>query len=505
MAGAVSFGRRIADLARAHPDDPALVFVPTEGPYRALLWGELHDAADAAARVLRRRGVGQGDTVIISVPNSPEHVVATIGAWRLGACVVPLRWDPPSWERERLLSVASAKAIVADWEDIEGTVRVASLRSLPDSAGEPLEDRVPRPAQAIATSGATGAPKLIVDPNAGLFDPSTVEHLPSEVMGQDASQVHLVPAPMYHTNGFFIAHNALRRDELVVLMERFDAARAVQAIEDHRVTSVTMVPTMLLRIARLEGIEKRDLSSLQNVLQGAASCPPWLVRRWIELVGEQRFFMAYGSSERVGTTLIRGDEWLDHPGSVGKGLTTSIRVLDELGRPLPPGEVGEIFLRKDEDEGVAPCEYRGAPPPRRTPDGFTTVGDLGWLDEEGYLYIADRRTDMIVTGGANVYPAEVESAMLEHPMVADVAVIGLPDEEWGTRVHAVVQPALSSGSAGESGKPAALSIEELDEHCRRLLVGFKRPKSFELVESLPRTDAGKLNRSSLVAERLSHR
>jgi bile acid-coenzyme A ligase len=356
----------------------------------------------------------------------------------------------------------------------------------------PLGDRVPRPAQAIATSGATGTPKLIMDPNPGLFDPSTVEHMPSEIMGQGPSQVQLVPAPLYHTNGFLMTHNALRRDEQVVLMERFDAERAVQAIEDHRVTSVTMVPTMLLRIARIPGIDKRDLSSLQSVLQGGAACPPWLVRAWIELVGEDHFFMAYGSTERVGVTLIRGDEWLQRPGSVGRGLTTSIVILDETGRRLPPGQVGEIFMRKDEDDGLAPCEYRGAPPPRRTPDGFTSVGDLGWLDDDGYLYIADRRTDMIVTGGANVYPAEVESAVLEHPLVADVAVIGLPDDEWGSRVHAVVQPA-------EMSKP--LTVDELDAHCRERLAGFKRPKSFELVSLLPRTEAGKLNRSSLLAER----
>jgi bile acid-coenzyme A ligase len=252
-----------------------------------------------------------------------------------------------------------------------------------------------------------------------------------------------------------------------------------------------MVPTMLLRLARLPDLDRRDLSSLKAVLQGGAPIPAWLVRFWIERLGPERFHMSYGSTENAGLARIRGDEWLEHPGSVGRGHNSEFRILDDQLRPLPPGEVGEIFGRSTTVEGPA-FEYVGAPPARATPDGFVSVGDLGWLDAEGWLYIADRRADMIISGGANVFPAEVEAALLEHPEVADAAVIGLPDEQWGQRLHALVQ----------AREPArAPSAEELREHCRARLAPYKVPKSFEPVAALPRSDAGKLNRSALAAQR----
>ncbi|MHB1931098.1 MAG: AMP-binding protein, partial [Acidimicrobiales bacterium] len=355
----------------------------------------------------------------------------------------------------------------------------------------PVPDAVADPAMAIASSGSTGLPKIIVSPGPGTFDPGRPAYATSQQMGAGAGQVQLVPAPLYHTNGFRIAHGALHRDELLVLMEHFDAEHAVSLIERYRVTTTTMAPVMLLRMARLANIEHRDLSSLRSLLQGAASCPPWLVRWWIDRIGAERFFVSYGSSERVGVTFLRGTEWLDHPGSVGRGLNTDVRILNDAGEELPPGAVGHVYLRSH-DRSVPPYAYRGSPPAPSTEDGFTTVGDLGWLDEDGYLFIADRRLDMIVSGGVNVYPSEVEAALVEHPGVADVAVIGLPDDEWGQRVHALVEPA-------ERSRPP--STAELRAHCRARLAPHKVPKSVEMVERLPRTAAGKLNRSSLAGER----
>ncbi|MDE3086509.1 MAG: AMP-binding protein [Acidobacteriota bacterium] len=486
----ISFGRRTAQLAELHPDEAALVFARTDGTERVVTWAELDGWANQMARLLEERGVGPRSMVAVALPNSPEHVAVDIAGWRLGACVLPLRPDLPDWERRRLLDVASPAVLVGDWP-AEGHTVVSSAeldgaRSLP--AG-PVEDRVPDPAFAIATSGSTGRPKLIVSPGPGVYDAEAPTAL-HQGMGAARRPVQLVPAPMYHTNGYRILHLALDRDELVVLMERFDAALAAELIERHRVTSVTMAPVMLLRLARLEGIEERDLTSVTSILQGAASCPPWLVRWWIEHVGPEHFFISYGASERVGLAFLRGDEWLAHPGSVGRGLNTDIRILDDEGGDLPTGEVGEIFLRQTSDE---PSGYRyvGAPPAKQTPDGFTSLGDMGWLDTDGYLYIADRRVDMIVTGGANVFPAEVEAALLEHPEVADCAVVGLPDEEWGSRVHAVVQPR-------HPGKPPA--EDDLRRHCRERLAGYKVPKSVSFMSPLPRTEAGKLNHGALAAQ-----
>lgn len=487
----ISFGRRIAQLAQRHPEDRALVFAELDGTETPVAWTELDRRADQVAHLLEHRGVQQGSMVTVALPNSPEHMTVTIAAWRLGACVLPLRYDLPEWERNRLLEVARPTVVVGDWPLTEqSTVSSADLETSRTIPPEPVPDRVADPAIAIATSGSTGLPKLIVSPGPGVYDPDLPTYQSAQRMGSGPGQVQLVPAPLYHTNGFRISHGALDRDELVILMRRFDAALCADLIERHQVTTVTMAPTMLLRLARLPGIEHRDFSSLQSVLQGAGPCPPWLARWWIDRIGPERFFVSYGASERVGLTFLRGDEWLAHPGSVGRGLGTEVRILDDTGRELPPGQVGEIFLRPT-DTRPGGHIYVGAPPAKQTPDGFTSVGDVGWLDEDDYLHIADRRVDMIVSGGANVFPAEVEAALLEHPAVADCAVVGLADEEWGSRVHAVVQAADPTAPPME---------EELRRHCRDRLAAYKVPKSFSLTAALPRNEAGKLNRSALAAE-----
>ena len=258
-------------------------------------------------------------------------------------------------------------------------------------------------------------------------------------------------SPLYHTNGFVLGLSALVCGDQVVLMARFDPALVLDLIERYRIDAATMVPTMLGRIVRVPGVTERDLSSLSYVRAGGGPCPPWLARTWIDLVGPDRFLIGYGASERIGGTTITGRQWLDHPGSVGRPVGVSVRIVGDDGRDRPTGEVGDIYMRAADEARWPPFEYRGAQSASVTDDGFIGVGDVGWLDDDGYLYIADRRTDLIVSGGANVYPAEVEAALGEHPQVADVVVIGLPDPEWGQRVHAVVQPADPDHPAGARG------------------------------------------------------
>jgi bile acid-coenzyme A ligase len=406
--------------------------------------------------------------------------------------VSPLRHDVPPWERDRLLTVAEPTVVVGDWEVERPAVVPRALVTGVEPSTDPLPDVVPRRAMAVASGGATGKPKVIVTPTPGAAVPGLAAQVSTTGYPSGAGHVQLVPGPLYHTNGFAICQMSLFEDQCVVLMERFDAAHAVELVERHRVTVTTMPPTMLARIARLPEIDGADLSSIKGVLQGAAACPEWLVRRCIELVGKEHFFIAYGSTERVGLTMVRGDEWLEHPGTVGRGTQTDIRILDDDGNDLSPGQVGEIFMRSKATQGAPTFEYLGASAPRRTADGFTTIGDLGWLDDDGYLYVADRRADMIVSGGANVFPAEVEAALSEHPGVADVAVVGVPDEEWGRRVVALVEPL-------DTHSPP--SPDDLDAHARERLAAYKVPRGYEIVERLPRTPAGKINRSALAEER----
>jgi bile acid-coenzyme A ligase len=286
-------------------------------------------------------------------------------------------------------------------------------------------------------------------------------------------------------------HLALLIGQRTILLERFDAAQVADVIERYRVHCGTLVPTMMFRLARLPGIEGRDFSSIVSIYHGGAACAPWLKRKWIDLIGAEKLYEGFGSTEAVGETLIRGDEWLQHPGSVGRGVYCDIRILGPDREDVPAGVVGEIFMRW---KGGPRRTYRyvGQPQAETTPDGFASVGDLGWLDADGYLYVADRRTDMIISGGANIYPAEVEAALLQHPAIGDVAVIGLPDEEWGKRVHAIVVP------AGPGDPPTSAA---LDTHCRSLIARYKVPKSYEFVPELPRNDVGKIRKSDLVAAR----
>ena len=284
----------------------------------------------------------------------------------------------------------------------------------------------------------------------------------------------------------------LRPEELAALVSCLDGIA-----EDYRlghgygqpyVTEVSLRADIFGMTADVPDVESRDLSSVVWILQGAAVMPQTLLRRWFELLSPQQVVMAYGMTENLGLAALRGDEWLAHPGSVGRGFRdTEIRIADDHGNPVGPGEFGEIYLRAPMTGG-----YRyigGAAPLPTTADGFTSAGDLGHLDAEGYLYIADRRTDMIVSGGANVFPAEVESALIDHPGIADVVVIGLTDERWGRRVHAVL----------EAGAP--LTEAEVIAFAKGRLAGYKVPKTVEFVDAIPRSAATKVNRSALAAER----
>jgi bile acid-coenzyme A ligase len=244
-------------------------------------------------------------------------------------------------------------------------------------------------------------------------------------------------------------------------------------------------------MAALPDVRQRDLSSVVWILQGAAVMPTALLHTWFDLLSPEQVVMAYGMTENLGLAALRGDEWLTHPGSVGRGFRgTEIRILDTDGRPLGPSEQGEVYLRAPMSAG-----YRylgGAPPLPSTADGFRSAGDIGQLDDEGYLYIADRRADMIITGGANVFPAEVECALAEHDDIADVVVIGLADPEWGRRVHAVVQLADSS---------TPLTEQQVIQYAKCRLAAYKVPKTVEFVDELPRTAATKVNRSAMVQAR----
>jgi bile acid-coenzyme A ligase len=480
----VPYGRQLTVLATADPTGTALTVVAKDGTPQVLTWSDLERTANKWARTLQSSSVTQGSMVALSVPNSVELVVAALAAWKVGAVPIPMRWDLPDWEHQRLLEVI-APALVVSEENLAALAEKAQGHddtALPEITSPSLNG--------ICSSGSTGLPKIILNTAPAVWTPQLGTPFIAQWAPVSSPQRILVPAPMYHTNGFSTLNNLLSGDELVVL-EKFDATLVLDTIERLRITNFTATPTMLARIADLPGVEDRDLSSVEWILQGAAVMPQNLLRRWFELLSPERVVMAYGMTENLGLTALRGDEWLNHPGSVGRGFRdTDIRVVDDHGDIVGPGQLGEIYLRAPMND-----QYRyigGAPPLPTTPDGFTSAGDIGHLDADGYLYIADRRTDMIVTGGANVFPAEVESALIDHAEIADVVVIGIADPQWGRRVHAVVQPADATRPPTE---------QAVIRYAKDRLAAYKVPKTVEFVDEIPRTAATKVNRSAMVAAR----
>jgi bile acid-coenzyme A ligase len=480
----VPYGTRLHQMAEPRRDEVAVVFVSEDGTERSVTWGEVDDRSTQLARLLADQGLAAGGSLAIALKNSPEHLFACFAGWKVGATVVPMRWDLPDWELHRLFGVLQPSVVV-------GADQVEWLEQSRAYSTEPLPEAIAPHGWGMCSSGSTGSPKIILQRDPAVFTPAmAITSTVVESFGPlPKPQLVLVPAPLYHANGFTAVRNLMSGDP-IVLLERFNAALIVDLIERYRITGFIAATPMLQRLAQLPDIKQRDLSSLTWVQQGAASLPIWLGRFWIDLVGPEHFYLSYGSSENAGLVVCRGDQWLDHPGTLGLGFTdTEVRIIGESGETLPTGEIGGIYLRRPEGpaamyvgEGVAPMEA--------TADGFVTVGDMGWLDEDGYLFMADRRVDMIVTGGANVFPAEVEEALSEHPHVADVVVVGLVDAEWGRRVHAIIQVS-----------DPAVDADEVISFAKARLAPYKVPKTIEFVDVIPRSEAMKLNRAQLTAER----
>jgi bile acid-coenzyme A ligase len=479
----VSYGRRVTDLAAAQPDAVAFVCDGKE-----LTRGELERDANRRAREFARRGVGPGDLVTLILPNGFAWLSSCLAVWKLGAVPNPLSARLPARERNAIIERANPRLVVGlDAGEVADRASVPAT-FVPDPAlpAEALPDVTPPHERALASGGSTGQPKLILPRNPGAYDPAA----PSAIFTARAAV--LVPGPLYHAVPFSAAWQGLFGGAKAVLMPRFDASECLALIEAHRVDRVHFVPTMMQRIWKLPREERlaRDVSSLEFVMTGSAPVPAWLMRAFIEWLGPDVMHEWFGPSERIGGTSITGREWLAHPGSVGRpSAGTRMRILDpETLADVPAGEMGEIFMLPPTGPGST-YRYVGATG-RRTDDGWESVGDMGRFDADGYLYLGDRRSDMILSGGRNLYPAEIEAALDEHPAVRSSCVIGLPDDDLGNRVHALVDLV---GDATD---------EQLRAHVADRLVHYKVPRSFERVSEPLRDDAGKVRRSALREARL---
>lgn len=456
---------------------------------RSLTWTEFDARTNRLARAYEKLGVRENDFVTIGLPNGVAFFEACFATWKLGATPQPISAKLPRLERDAIVELGKPALVVGCEPGLYGPIP-----SIPDGfepepalSDAPLPEKIAASFKAMTSGGSTGRPKLIVSKTRAEWDPD-VPFLEIPLQG-----VMLVPGPLYHNGPFSWAMIALFKGCTVAVTTRFDADETLRLIEQLKVDTLYLVPTMMRRIwAMPEAARTRyDLSSLKTLWHLAEPCPAWLKDNFIAWLGPDVIWELYGGTEGQGTTIIQGGEWLTHRGSVGKPTATGeMKIVGENGETLAPGEIGEVFLRPVAGPGTT-YRYLGAEA-RAIDGGWESLGDMGWMDAEGYLYLTDRRSDMILSGGANIYPAEVEAAIDSFPGVRSSAVIGLPDEDLGSKLHAIVDR-----PEGPADQAALLA------HLSERLVRYKLPRSFEYVSEPLRDDAGKVRRKTLREERVT--
>ena len=482
----VAIGTAIGMAADADPDRPALTHND-----RTLTRRELDLRTNRLARAYEALGVKQDSLVTIALPNGIGFFEAAIACWKLGATPQPVSAKLPAAELEAIIDLADPPVVVgiaASAGEGASAGRVClpvDFEPDPSISDAPLDERIASSWKAPTSGGSTGRPKLILSGTRGVTQLGV-----GGAFGVPYDSVVLVPGALYHNAPFQFAAIGLFRGSHVIVTTRFDPVETLELIERHRVAWMWVVPTMMSRIMRVPEAQRLsvDVSSLKTVWHGAAPCPPWVKEAWIDWLGGDVVWELYAGTEGQGLCVIGGDDWLAHRGSVGKAVYGKMKAVGPDGEDLPPGEIGEIYMLPPNRENPT---YRYVGAEAKVLDGWESIGDMGHLDEEGYVYLADRRSDLILSGGANVYPAEVEAALDEHPKVASCAVIGLPDEDMGQIVHAIVQP------RGE------VSEEDLRTYLADKLVRYKLPRTYEFTEEPLRDDAGKIRRSALRDERIS--
>ncbi|MFE4500930.1 acyl-CoA synthetase [Rhodococcus sp. NPDC056743] len=507
--------------ASSAPDRPAVICSASGG---VVTYRELEDRSNQLAQLWWSLGIRPGDHVAILAENHTRYFEVYWAAMRSGLYLTCVNRHSSAEEIAYVVNDCAARCLVTTHLLAEYAADAVSrlvgtpLRFMMDGVVDgfesyetavenlpitPLEHQ-PRGDVMLYSSGTTGTPKGIRRALTGLEidDPRGMGtgYFASELLGIDESSVYLVPAPMYHSAALQWSAGAQALGATVVLMDRFDAREFLRSIERHSVTHTQVVPTMFVRLLQLPESERAafDLSSLRSVLHAAAPCPPSVKKDMIDWLGPIVSEL-YSGTEGMGITFITSPEWLERPGSVGRAVLGIPHVCDDLGEPLAAGEIGTVYFERD----TMPFEYHNDA--EKTMDsqhphrfGWSTIGDVGYMDTDGYLYLTDRKAFMIISGGVNIYPAEIEACLTSHPQVADVAVFGLPDPEMGECVHAVVEP--HSFSDGDASLAA-----ELRTYVRERLAGYKVPRSIEFARALPRLESGKVKKNDLRAACLAAR
>ncbi|MCO1660653.1 acyl-CoA synthetase [Pseudonocardia humida] len=498
----------LSTLAAAHGDKPAVIM---GGTGATTSYRELEDRSNRIAQLFRRRGLRPGDHVAILLRNQAEVFPVIWGAQRAGLLHTSVNWHLSAAEAAYIVADCGARMLIsaADLEDIAAPAaasptlesrvtvgRVEGQESLDEAVADlpatPIEDEV-EGGYMWYSSGTTGRPKGILPQLSGapFGTGNALDQRLGQAFGFGPDTVYLCPGPLYHAAPLAWSIGTIRNGGTVVVMERFDARAALELIGRHRTTHGQFVPTMFVRMLKLDEAERAvfDLSSMRMAIHAAAPCPVDVKQKMIDWWGPV-LLEYYAGSEGNGMCLIDSATWLQRRGSVGLPVNCEVHICDAEGEELGANEVGTVWFAA---EGVG-FTYHNDPDKTAAAyndRGWSTLGDLGHVDEDGFLYLSDRRADLIISGGVNIYPREVEDVLVLHPAVADVAVIGLPDEEMGQRVHAVVQPA-------DPGADHAALAEELRTFARERIAHFKAPTSVSIEAEFPRLPSGKVLRRVLM-------
>jgi len=498
----------LTTFAHTTPDRAAYVDAQTG---ETMTFAELNDASIRLGHALRAK-LNVGDHVALLLENGLSYFIAGWACRRSGLYFIPINWHLGTAEAAYIVDNGDARALIASPKMAELAESIAASNDKLELLISGGEGFGPFPALASVlaaqsgtpdefepaglpltySSGTTGHPKGIWRPLSGASfndEPLSSEWMLRDLFGATGEIVYYHPAPMYHTSPLLCSMGAQALGGTVIMSPRFDAEETLRIIDTFGVTLAHFVPTHLVRILQLpEDVRnKYSHATLQQVLHSAAPCPAEVKRRiidwWGPIVSE-----FYASSEGGGCTVVYSDEWLAKPGTVGKTIGGAIHILDDDGREVPVGEIGHITF----EDGI-PFEYYKDSAKTQdffTPEGWAKLGDMGWVDEEGFLFLADRASHMIISGGVNIYPQEIEDALILHPAIRDAAVIGVPDPDFGEAVRAVVE--LKDGFT-----PGPELEAELIAYCRSKLAKFKCPKAVDFMDELPRIPSGKLLKREL--------
>jgi fatty-acyl-CoA synthase len=503
--------------AKNTPDKPAYVMSPSG---TVVTYRELDARSLQGARALRRWGVNPGDHIAVFMENNAHYLQIVWAAQRSGVIVTPISSHSKVPEILYILENSDARVLIisggmqhlaAELRERGRSVGVFAMvngaapgyeswgAALAREAPEPLADECAG-ALMMYSSGTTGQPKGVYpkwQPNRPITYMEPGQQLIKKYFGFDQDTVFLSPAPLYHAAPLVANLVVMFQGGTSVIMERFDTEESLELLERHAVTHSQWVPIMFIRMLKLTAQERARyrFAAHRCAIHAAAPCPKEIKLKMIDWWGDI-LHEYYSSTENVGMTVLDTAQWLAHQGSVGKPFGCKLHILDDAGAELPVGEVGNVFF----ETAAVGFEYYKEPEKTRAsmnPAGWVTIGDIGYLDPEGYLYLTDRKNFMIISGGVNVYPQEVENVLILHPRVADVAVFGVPNEEFGQEVKAVVQPRDAADTGAEFAR-------ELIAWCKDRLSGIKCPKSIDFAASLPRLENGKLYKRE-IAQRYASR